>query len=304
MPKQEILETQDGAIGAHDKVTQQLSHISEAHHVKEEPADPYNMVENTLNTVDDEDHLFFEDYMYEGDHQDVQKLCSLEDVKPALDDNVMQHFAMKSPGPSTPQLEQAENRVINVSDDESPHSQDLIGIEDTNSSDDCSSFVHVKSEMEDMDGLFQSNSDGDEFQSLHDFDGLDVALHDEKDLQICEGLEFEDSLTLGDELVDDLSSCLDMDSSILDELPSDDNLQLSLDCMDDGDQCDEEALLLAEVAKAEAGIVNSYGYISIASTCSNIHGHEEKSPRSRDSEQFSKGTKSMHSKKKMKVYVF
>lgn len=290
VPKQEVVKSQDGKEGTQDKVTQ---HTSEEH----EPTDPVDMVESTID-VEDDGHLLFEDYMCAGDDPDAQTLCPLEDVKPTLHDAVVQYSLTKSPGPSTPQLEQAENRVVNVSDDDSPQSQDLVGIEDTNSTDDCSSFVHVKTEMEDMDGLFPSSSESDEFQSLHDFDGLDAALQEEKDVQICGGMEFQGSL----DLVDELSSCLDMDSSMLDELPSDDSLPLNLDCMDDGDLCDEEALLLAEVAKAEAGIANSCDYMSgTASTCSNINAHEEKSPRSSDSEQFSKGSKSALSKKKMKV---
>eukprot|EP00250_Pteridium_aquilinum_P009876 c18996_g1_i1 orf=125-2197(-) len=308
VPKQEVLEAHESLKETCDTTTTLQSHHNiEEYPVKEEPSDPYSMVDNTLNTVDAEDHLFFEDYMYDDDHLEGQNSASFEDAKPDVNDgSVMHHFAVKSPGPSTPdQLQQAEARVINVSDGESPHSQDFIGmhagLEDANSTDDCNSFVHVKSEMEDMDGLFQSNSDGDEFQSLQDFDGLDVALNEDEDMKIHNRFEFQDSVTLADDLVDELSSCLDMDSSILDELPSEGSLQLSLDCIDDGDQHDEEVLLLAEVAKAEAGIVNSCNYMSTASTRSNILGHEEKPSRSSDLDQSGKGSKSFHSKKKMKV---
>ncbi|MCO5579189.1 hypothetical protein L7F22_033042 [Adiantum nelumboides] len=87
-----------------------------------------------------------------------QEFDLLPDKKAGASNNAMKDFMVKSHGPSTPQLEQAETRAIIVSGDESPHSQELtglnVGLEDVNSSDDCSSFVRVKSEAEDMDEIF------------------------------------------------------------------------------------------------------------------------------------------------------
>ncbi|MCO5568500.1 hypothetical protein L7F22_022199 [Adiantum nelumboides] len=269
--------------------------------IKQEQADRCCDVADTLDISGvDCDQPFYDDYMFEGDQADRQEFDLLPDGKAGASNSAMKDFMVKSPGPSTPQLEQAETRAITVSGDESPHSQELTGLnaglEDVNSSDDCSSFVRVKSEAEDMDEIFQSTSEGDELQSLHDFECFDAALHDGEGLTVHDSLEFHDALTLADDLVDELSSCIDMDSSLLDELPSADSLQLSLDCLDDDDQGDEEALLLAEVAKAEAGMArSSNNSMSVApSICSDISGHEEKFSL----DQSSKGA---HSKKKMKV---
>lgn len=275
--------------------------------VKEEPLDPSNNAE-TLALMQGEDDLFLEEYMDKHGHHDVQKISLLGEVKPDLDDNLMHHPGVRSPGPFTPWLKQAE-RVANVSGDGSPHSQDFAsmksGLEDDTSTDDCCSFLHdVKSDMEDMDGIFQSNSDGDgdEFQSLHDLHSLKVALCEDEDLQFHNSFDFQYSLTLADDLVDELS-CIDMDSSILNDLPTDKSLQLSIECLDEGDKHDEEALLLAEVAKAEAGMASSCDLKSTP-VCNSIHGHEayEQQPtKSSDSEYSGKGNKSMQSKKKMKV---
>ncbi|KAH7316002.1 hypothetical protein KP509_21G073900 [Ceratopteris richardii] len=270
-------------------------------HVKEEPCTS-EISSEPLEAENNCDQADFANTYYGC--EDAVEIGALLDVKPAADKETLKDFMTKSPGPSTPQLNQDKFRASKDSERGSPHSRDLMGVsgilDDANSSDDCSSYVRVKTEVEDMDRLFQSDCEGDRFQSLDDFEYLDAALNDDEDLKPCGSMVLRKNFSIADELVDELSSCLDMGSSILDDLPSADNFHLSMDCMDEDDHHDEEALLLAEVAKAEAGMTSnsSNDHTSMGSTCSDMSGNEGKSC----SDRLGKGSKCLQSsKKKMKV---
>ncbi|KAH7388166.1 hypothetical protein KP509_16G061900 [Ceratopteris richardii] len=264
--------------------------------VKEEPLDESSPFEDLMSIGDSSGRTFFED-IHRG-HVDDKEAGSLQDMEHGNHKETLKQFVGSS-SLHCPQLEQTETRPISQPDNAVLQSQDFTivtaNLEDLNSSD-CTSFVHAKDEDS---RIFQSNSGDDEFQSLHDFECLDAALNKYEEMQSCTPLDLQDDIAFAGELVDELSSCLDMDSSILDELPSVDSLEINLSYLGDNDQCDEEALLLAEVAEAEAGMTsNSCDNYMPVTSCSEMSPSEGKSSPN----QSGRASRSMHSsKKKMKV---
>ena len=215
--------------------------------------------------------------------------------------------------PSTPQLIQATRADISL--DGSHHSDDCTctksEVEDDLSTDDNCSFSHVRNDADEMDGACLFEDSHCDRYDFNDLESLEAALcEDVVDDMQYQGLDFQDNLA--NELVDELL-CIDMHSSIMDNISGCKGMELSsANIGDEAEQNDEEALLLAEVAKAEAGMSSCSSSTSFACDFksthedSNIHGDESYLKQcvstSNDSELTSGNrNKSGGSKKKMKV---
>lgn len=174
----------------------------------------------------------------------------LVDLKPDLEYDCILN-STRFPGPSTPQLEQASRLIAHEGG--SPSSNDFAYSKfDRDNFDECNNYCKVKVEVDDgldsanLNELLDADCKGDHSIRRRDFE-FDLDLQDLGDMMLSNDLVEGDAL-----------SGIDMDSSILDELPSDEAVEFSLDCLDDGDTqgAEEEALLLAEVARVEVDMAS------------------------------------------------
>lgn len=239
-----------------------------------------------------------------------------------------------------PQLEQSCTRIVPTDHDDNPEfvgspplsvSQDFDmkrELKDMHEYfDDCDNYLHIKSEVEEavnnsaiLNELFDSKSkmDSEDFLLMTD-DHQSIGDAEFVDSKLCADLQFDD---IPDSL-DDIA----LGSDILEDA-TDQSLSMGLDCLDDDDfqEADEEALLLAEVAKVEQSLLSDphcNGGSTKDKVCNNVHStHQSNSTGTApafsgksleaqeemrcksDSEQScntSKGSKSFNGKKKMKV---
>ncbi|MCO5580172.1 hypothetical protein L7F22_034039 [Adiantum nelumboides] len=229
-----------------------------------------------------------------------------------------------------PQLEQSCTRVVPADHDDNlefTSSPPMSTSQDFNMKgelkdvdeyfEDCDDYLHIKSEVEEavnnsaiLNELFDSKSHMDSGNFL-------LVSHDHQnakflDPKLCTDLHFDD---IPDSLDD-----IPIGSDILDDA-TDQSLSMGLDCLDDEDfqEADEEALLLAEVAKVEETMLNnpccnvnnvqsmhqpsSAGSADFSENMSKASETQEEMRCKSDSEQScnTKGTKSSNGKKKMKV---
>lgn len=166
--------------------------------------------------------------------------------------------------------------------------------------DDCEDYLHIKSEVE------EAVNNSTILNELFDSKGKDDYLlnHELDDPKLCADLQFDDipdsldDITLSSELVD---------GDVLSGLDTNQSLSIGLDCLDDEgfQEADEEALLLAEVAKAEKGMGNPRigSQFNVVKPLNGSISRDMEEVRSKsDSEQScNKGSKISSGKKKMKV---
>lgn len=227
------------------------------------------------------------------------------------------------PGPSTPQLKQASRLSAQEDNpDESPLSHDVacmkaeVGDEICSEFDECGSYLEIKIEEENGDRDFAIpnqylNADSERDALLcKDFENLESELC--ADMQFNGNLDLDnpggDILLSNDFVPEDALLSIDMDDCFFDELTGDDAVELNLDCLGDEDlqEADEEALLLAEVAKAEGEMlfVDNGGDLKVAGENRSANGCVKvvgtKSLRN-EYESNGKSCKISQSKRKMKV---
>ncbi|KAI5069420.1 hypothetical protein GOP47_0015721 [Adiantum capillus-veneris] len=183
-----------------------------------------------------------------------------------------------------PQLEPSCTRIVLADHDDNPEfvsSPPMSMSQDFNMKrelkdvheyfEDCDSYLHIKSEVDEavnnsaiLNELFDSKSqmDSGDFLLMAD-DHQSNGNEEFVDPKLCVDLHFHD---IPDSL-DDIA----IGSDILDDT-TDQSLSMGLDCLDDEDfqEADEEALLLAEVAKVEKNM-------SLDNPCCNVPGSPDDS---------------------------
>lgn len=302
-----------------------------ANYVKqeEEACCKYNLCKDVADEMPSVHEFFFQE---EDHHQHHDSSYFDMDEKDNCD-----AFLCSTP----PQLEQSCTRIVCMDHEDNP---ELVGSPALSVSqelnvacmkrelndihecfNDCDNYLHIKSEVEEavnnsaiLNELFDSKVKMDSDNYLLMSNDPNIGNAEFGDPKLCADLQFDD---IPDSLDD-----IGLDSDILDDA-TDQSLSMGLDCLDDEDfqEADEEALLLAEVAKAEEGLLinprcnaaplhhnssnngNSLCHSNSIATADPSNGgkfeaHEETRSKS-DSEQScnTKGTKSSSGKKKMKV---
>lgn len=229
------------------------------HHVKQEDEScrKYNPCNNLADEMPGGHEFFFQEA--DQNHQQQQHDSSYFDMEEK--DNC-DTFLCSTP----PQLEQSCARTVctdhedNLELASSPSaSQDFhIGgikreLNDIHECfDDCDNYLHIKSEVEEavnnsaiLNELFNSKAkmDSDNYMLMTNEPNVGNA-----EFKLCTELQFDDIPNSLDDIA------LDSDNIIDDA--TDQSLSMGLDCFDDEDfhEGDEEALLLAEVDKAENGL--------------------------------------------------